>query len=78
MWHGVGLMAPVVQGRFQEFMDDYLKSVHGIKSRAPRWETCIANTMRSFGVGLSRPFVDRVYDKAAKEMSTEMIQAIKG
>lgn len=68
MWHAVKLMAPVVMGPYQDFMDDYYRTVHQIKSRPPRWETCITNTMNSFGYGMARPFVEQVYDKTAKTM----------
>ena len=55
-------------GPYQDFMDEYYMTVHQIKSRPPRWETCISNTMNSFGYGMARPFVEQVYDKTAKTM----------
>ncbi|XP_066922489.1 endothelin-converting enzyme 2-like isoform X2 [Clytia hemisphaerica] len=77
MWNAVKVMAPVVLGKYQDIMDEYFMTAFGTKDRQPRWETCIGSTLGAFGYALSRPFVEEVYDKTAKEMSTEMIHAIK-
>lgn len=77
MWHAVHTMAPIVLGKYQDIFDDYYMSKYGIKDRQPRWEICIGDTLSAFGHALARPFVDKVYDKTAKDMSTEMIKAIK-
>ncbi|XP_057304506.1 endothelin-converting enzyme homolog [Hydractinia symbiolongicarpus] len=78
IWQAVKVMAPVVLGKYQDVTDDYFMTAFGTKDRQPRWEICIGSTLGAFGYALSRSFVEEVYDRTAKTMSTEMIQAIKG
>ncbi|NP_001296678.1 endothelin-converting enzyme 1-like [Hydra vulgaris] len=77
IWQAVNVMAPLVLGKYQEIFDEYQLEAYSLTDRPPRWEVCISSTLRYFGYALGRPFVEKVYDKTAKTMSTEIIQAIK-
>ena len=61
-------MAPVVLGKYQDILDEYQLAAYSISDRQPRWEVCISSTLRNFGYALGLPFIEKVYDKTAKNM----------
>lgn len=68
MWNAVKIMAPVVLGKYQDIMDEYFMAAFGVKEQQPRYEICVGSTLGALGYVLSIPFVEEVYDKAAKTM----------
>ena len=68
MWNPVYYMAPVVLGKYQDLFDEYSMTAFGVKDRQPRWQSCVEATLTTFGLAMSRPFVEEVYDETAKSM----------
>ena len=57
--------------KYQEIINKFNVPLNGIKhlrygKREARAKTCLANTIKVFGFAIARPFVEKYYDKAAK------------
>ena len=71
LWYVVLKIMDALGEEYQKIINKFNVPLNGIKhlrygKKEARAKTCLANTVKVFGFAIARPFVEKYYDKTAK------------
>ncbi|XP_031570959.1 endothelin-converting enzyme homolog isoform X2 [Actinia tenebrosa] len=78
MWHVVVLNGAYLSQEYTKVFDEYRKSIMGTSGEDPRWQTCMSEVQKAFGMAVGLLFVDKKFSGTSKKSAEEMIHAIRG
>lgn len=77
-WRVIVEVKSTLSTKFRNIFLTYSKKVYGVKTRPPRWKTCVGRAYGSFGAAVSALFVRKHFDKGSKRNIDTLVKYIKG
>ncbi|KAK6738801.1 hypothetical protein RB195_020730 [Necator americanus] len=63
--------------RYEDIRQEFDRVMYGKKQKAPRWKDCTRNTMRRMQYAAGAMYVRKVFDKASKNLTLEIIDDLQ-
>ena len=68
---------PDLNKEMTDILFEYKSVLTGIDTASPRWQTCLATSVRGFGFAAAHEYVLANFDDAAKDQADSMVEDLR-
>jgi predicted metalloendopeptidase len=66
MWHVVLSFGNYLSGEYTKMYDEYREAIMGTSGKDPRWQDCMGDVQKAFGMAVGLLFVDKQFSGKSK------------
>jgi len=76
-WRSLMSFVPDLNKEMTDILFEYKSVLTGIDTASPRWQTCLATSVRGFGFAAAHEYVLANFDDAAKDQADSMVEDLR-